>query len=106
MEHPALDKCADLAALMNLVGSQIPLTWHAIGLQLGLKQCQLDLIKPISVLNVLQATTEMFDTWKKNDENPSWRKLLRALRSQHVGEQMLAYIIQKHLTETKEPKHK
>ena len=98
MQHPALDQRADLAIMMNYVGSQIPLQWNALGIQLGLRQPDLDIIRPAAQLNVAEGMTNVFATWQRVDQNPTWRKLIRALRTRHINQMALAYNIQEYLT--------
>ena len=93
-----LDEQVDIRILMNCCGSQIPHEWCALGTQLGLKQGEINRIRPLAQLNVVQATQEMFSIWQQIDENSTWRKLLRALRSKHVNQKYLANNIQRELT--------
>ena len=98
MDHPALDEQVDIVILMNWCGSKIPSDWCALGLQLGIEPSQLECFKPIAQLDMVQATQEMFVTWQKIEIEPTWRKLLRALRSPHVNQITLANNIQHKLT--------
>ena len=57
--------------------------WDTLGTHLGLSQ---DEIKEIELDH--QTTecrrVEMFDKWLKEEENPSWEKVIDALDSMHV----------------------
>ena len=97
MRHSALDQNAKLATVMNLCGSRIPQEWKAIGIQLGIPQCELNTIDA-NVRTVGAAISDMFARWQEMDTDPTWRKLLKALRTDHVKQHVLAYEIQKQLT--------
>ena len=97
MDHRALDEPADLAKLMNLCGSRIPRKWKAIGTQLGIPDGDLE-ATDANTKTVGDAIQQMFAKWREIDTDPSWRKLLKALRTLHIEERALAYDIQKHLT--------
>ena len=97
MDHRALDEPADLRKLMNLCGSRIPQKWKAIGTQLGIPDGDLE-ATDADTKTVGDAIQKIFTKWREIDTDPSWRKLLKALRTPHVQQYILAYEIQRQLT--------
>lgn len=101
MDHPALDEQVDIRIFMNYCGSKIPSDWCALGIQLGIEPSQLKCIKPTAQLDMIQAAQEMFVMWQKIEIEPTWRKLLGALRSEHVNQKTVANNIEHKLLHRK-----
>ena len=98
-----LDEEINLARIMNLCGSEIPQRWRALGTQLDIPRGDLNAIEPRAAQDIVTGVQDMFVRWQEVDINPTWRKLLKALRTPHVREPVLAYNIQKQLTTNYKP---
>lgn len=101
MEHPALDQHVVLARVMNLCGSQVPQDWNTLGIQLGLMPGDINTISATGHMDPIRRIQDMFSAWLRVDPEPTWRKLLKALRTPTVKQDVLAYNIQHELTKPK-----
>ena len=81
--------------LMNKVATVIPTKWWHVGIQLGVDNTQLDMIKQRCANEPLQCFAEVFSEWKRRMTMPfSWSTIIEALKSELVGENMLAHKLQ------------
>ena len=64
--------------------------WESIGYALGLGEAVINRIRGDRPQS-LDGFVGMFEEWVKNDSQRTWRKVLNALRTEHVGEHALAY---------------
>ena len=80
---------------MNKVATVIPTKWWHVGIQLGVENTQLDMIKQRCANEPLQCFAEVFSEWKRRMTTPfSWKTITEALKSELVGENMLAHKLQ------------
>ena len=68
--------------------------WYILGLQLKLSTGTLDAIKA-QFRNPRDQLLEMLKTWLTTGDDPTWKNLTDALRSQTVGEIRLAGALEK-----------
>ena len=62
--------------------------WYRLGLQLGVREDDLDLIEVQYPRNADLCKIKMFAEWRRGDTNPTYEKLVRALGA--VGKRKLA----------------
>ena len=76
---------------MNLVAAHIPSKWRLVGIQLHLKDSELDCIEVTSD-DPLRCFSSVFTLWKRKETRLplSWWTVLQALEAASVGEQRLA----------------
>ena len=94
-----LDKPPDILQFLNKVASEAGEKWSLVGIQLGIKPNQLDVIEE---KHPILRYSKVFSMWEKkeNADFPfNWRTILNALRSPIVQENRLATKIEKWLRE-------
>ena len=80
---------------MNKVAVMIPTKWRHVGIQLGMENAHLDVIKQRCSNDSLLCFGEVFTEWKRRMTTPfSWSTIIDALKSPLVGENMLAHKLQ------------
>ena len=84
---------------MNLVAAHIPSKWRLVGIQLHLKDSELDGIEVTSD-DPLRCFSSVFTLWKRKETRLplSWWTVLQALETASVGEQRLARQVRSKLT--------
>ena len=88
----------ELRDFQNLVAVQIPEKWQQVGTQLGLEMGQLRGIAQSARGDPRHCFDAVFTAWRsKETEDFSWEAILRALRSDSVGEPRLANTVSIHL---------
>ena len=85
---------------MDLVAAEIPSKWRLMGIQLYLKDTELDCIEVTSD-DPMRCFSSVFTLWKRKETRLplSWWTVLQALEAPSVGEQRLARHIRCQLTE-------
>ena len=78
----------DLACVLEEV-QEISALWYQLGLQLNVRTLKLDSIRE-QFIDPRDQLLEMLKTWLTTNNNPSWKALTDALRSQSVGAGSLA----------------
>lgn len=82
-----LDSLGDLLEAIYSASSK----WYNLGLRLGLQASVLDAITARCMQDPEVCLREMLKEWLKlGDPTPTWRELLKALKSRAVGEAALA----------------
>ena len=63
-------------------------TWYRLGLQLGVRADDLEVIESNYLRDTSMCKVKMFDKWLRSDANPNYEKLIKALAA--VGKRRLA----------------
>ena len=63
--------------------------WESIGYALGLREPVINRVRKDTTCT-LDGFMRTFEEWKRRDPQPTWRKLLLALRSRHVCQEEIA----------------
>ena len=71
--------------------------WEGLGLQLGLSEDQLKVIKADNPQNIRAQRREMFSSWLKTSPDPSYEELIRALRMDEDNFLLADELTAKHL---------
>ena len=80
----------ELPELMERVCVDAGVKWHAMGLQLGIPNGQLQMIENDCRGRVQECCREMFDTWLSTNPDATWRRLIQVLCTAAVGKNVLA----------------
>ena len=80
----------ELPELMERVCVDAGVKWHAMGLQLGIPNGQLQMIESDCRGRVQECCREMFNTWLSTNYDATWRKLIQVLCTAAVGKNVLA----------------
>lgn len=85
-----LDREPDMKTLLSEVAapSRNP-NWESIGYALGLGEPVINRVRK-DTTSIMDGFMHTFEEWKKKDPQPTWRKLLSALRSRHVCQEEIA----------------
>ena len=78
----------DLRLVMNEL-VDVCAQWYHLGMQLNVKCGALDRIR-VQFFDPRDQLLEMFKVWVDSNTDASWKTLVKALRSQHVGASRLA----------------
>ena len=81
--------------LNNHVRPKVSMKWSDLGVELFGDADKVDIIKRDHPNNAEMCCTEMFKVWLQRDNDPSWYKLVNALRAPSVGLHALASDIEK-----------
>ena len=93
-----LDKPPDIRQLLNRVAIEARDKWRLVGIELGMKRDQLDVISEEK--NPIIRYSEVFSQWEKKADPDfpfSWRTILNAFGSTIVEENRLAMEIEEWL---------
>ena len=93
-----LDKPPDIRQLLNRVAIEARDKWRLVGIELGMKRDQLDVISEEK--NPIIRYSEVFSQWEKKADPDfpfNWRTILKVLRSPTVEENKLAMEIEEWL---------
>ena len=71
--------------------------WHALGLQLGLDNVELDALQFQCHGDIATCRRRMFSLWLQTKSNPSRQQLLDALRTRAVAEWYMAETYEAHI---------
>jgi len=88
--HTIALKRPELSELMERVCKEAGVKWHAIGLQLGIPNGELQMIDNDCRGRAQQCCREMFDAWLNKDPNATWRRVVEVLCTAAVGKNVLA----------------
>ena len=80
----------ELRYLAELVIPKMAHKWFDMGLQLGMRRAELEIIKSNYDHDCKGACRQMFTEWLNTDTKQSWQKVLIALSSKSVGKKNLA----------------
>ena len=67
-------------SLLDLSNELSCVSWHSLGVKLGLKGHQLHAIEESHRGNNERLKNEMLDLWLRSAKNPSWKAIVEALR--------------------------
>ena len=65
--------------------NEVATNWYYLGIQLDLRDKQLDIIKSDNPLDTKMCCTKMFQYWVQEDPTASWNKLIHALENINYG---------------------
>ena len=95
-----MEVCPTLSELDNNVRTN---KWYALGLQLGIKDKELEAIEKHRGGDIDQCRRAMFSTWLGTTSNPCRKELLIALRTKAVDENAIAKEYEKLFMKTPHP---
>ena len=100
-----LDKEPTSQDLLNRVASKATNKWDMVGLQLGIKEHQLDMISAEHHQDPIRCYSKVFTLWKNKTDPPYiWRTIVGVLRASIVGREDLAIEIETWLMSPNGPK--
>jgi len=94
---PVLETEPQLHEFENEIASKIPAKWKAVGIQLGLRENQLDQISADNNNDCRECFRRVFKEWKRRNCERSWSVLIQILQSAAVDEGRLAEEIRQRL---------
>ena len=87
-----------LKDLMEKVAVHLSYEWQQLGIQLDLDQQLLKRIELNNIRDIEGCCREMFNQWLRRELNPSWDKIIKALKTQSVDQPKLARDLEEQYT--------
>ena len=93
-----LNSAPSIKELSNLVTPDYAAKWKAIGLKLGVKKSNLDIIERDYGRNAEMCCNEMFGKWLDTNTNITWKNVLESLKYKTIPQMEKPFSTDGHIT--------